>query len=402
MESIREIYTIGYGPSSSHTMGPKKAAEHFLKNNRGATRFEVILFGSLAATGKGHLTDLAVKESFKKHNTEIRWEPKTFLPKHPNALKFIAFDKKDKIQDEWTAYSVGGGAVIDDFTDTETKLVYPLSKMEDILNWCNQNGKQLWEYVAEYEGKEIWDFLDEVWEVMQTSIKNGLSKEGVLPGKLKLPRKAQSFFVKGQNFATPFKRRSQLFSYALAVSEENASGGKIVAAPTCGASGVLPSVLKYFREVYKTDKSSISRALATAGLIGNIVKTNASISGAEVGCQGEVGTACAMASGAATQMMGGTIYQIEYSAEMGLEHHLGLTCDPVAGLVQIPCIERNAFAAERALSHNNYALLTDGRHRISFDEVVKTMYNTGIDLQSKYRETSKGGLADFNALPKSF
>jgi len=402
MESIREIYTIGYGPSSSHTMGPKKAAEHFLKNNRGATRFEVILFGSLAATGKGHLTDLAVKESFKKHNTEIRWEPKTFLPKHPNALKFIAFDKKDKIQDEWTAYSVGGGAVIDDFTDTETKLVYPLSKMEDILNWCNQNGKQLWEYVAEYEGKEIWDFLDEVWEVMQASIKNGLSKEGVLPGKLKLPRKAQSFFVKGQNFATPFKRRSQLFSYALAVSEENASGGKIVAAPTCGASGVLPSVLKYFREVYKTDKSSISRALATAGLIGNIVKTNASISGAEVGCQGEVGTACAMASGAATQMMGGTIYQIEYSAEMGLEHHLGLTCDPVAGLVQIPCIERNAFAAERALSHNNYALLTDGRHRISFDEVVKTMYNTGIDLQSKYRETSKGGLADFNALPKSF
>jgi len=401
MESIREIYTIGYGPSSSHTMGPKKAAEHFLKNNRGATRFEVILFGSLAATGKGHLTDLAVKESFKKHNTEIRWEPKTFLPKHPNALKFIAFDKKDKIQDEWTAYSVGGGAVIDDFTDTETKLVYPLSKMEDILNWCNQNGKQLWEYVAEYEGKEIWDFIDEVWEVMQASIKNGLSKEGVLPGKLKLPRKAQSFFVKGQNFATPFKRRSQLFSYALAVSEENASGGKIVAAPTCGASGVLPSVLKYFREVYKTDKSSISRALATAGLIGNIVKTNASISGAEVGCQGEVGTACAMASGAATQMMGGTIYQIEYSAEMGLEHHLGLTCDPVAGLVQIPCIERNAFAAERALSHNNYALLTDGRHRISFDEVVKTMYNTGIDLQSKYRETSKGGLADFNALPKS-
>lgn len=401
MESIKEIYKIGHGPSSSHTMGPKKAAEQFLEKNKNAARFEVILYGSLAATGKGHLTDLAVKESFKNHESEILWEPKIFLSKHPNALKFIAFDKDNKIIEEWTAYSIGGGAVIDDFAETETKVVYPLSKMEDILDWCNQNGKQLWEYVTEYEGEEIWDFLEEVWEVMLVSIKNGLSKEGVLPGVLKLPRKAQSFFVKGQSFATPFKRRSQLFSYALAVSEENASGGKIVAAPTCGASGVLPAVLKYFRKVHKSDKNTILRALATAGLIGNIVKTNASISGAEVGCQGEVGTACAMASAAATQMMGGTIYQIEYSAEMGLEHHLGLTCDPVAGLVQIPCIERNAFAAERAVSHNNYALLTDGRHRISFDEVVATMYKTGIDLQSQYRETSEGGLANFNALPKS-
>ncbi|MEN8117481.1 MAG: L-serine ammonia-lyase [Bacteroidota bacterium] len=400
MESIKEIYKVGHGPSSSHTMGPKKTAERFLSKNSNAARFEVILYGSLAATGKGHLTDIAVKESFKKHEVEIIWEPKTFLPKHPNALKFKAFDKQNKILDEWTAYSIGGGAVIDDFTETETKMVYPFSKMEDILNWCNQNGKQLWEYVEDHEGEEIWDFLEEIWDVMLTSIKNGLSKEGVLPGILKLPRKAQSFFVKGQNFATPFKRRSQLFSYALAVSEENASGGKIVAAPTCGASGVLPAVLKYFRKVHKNDNQSILRALATAGLIGNIVKTNASISGAEVGCQGEVGTACAMASAAATQLMGGTIYQIEYSAEMGMEHHLGLTCDPVAGLVQIPCIERNAFAAERAVSHNNYALLTDGRHRISFDEVVETMYKTGIDLQSQYRETSQGGLAKYNALPK--
>jgi L-serine dehydratase len=235
---------------------------------------------------------------------------------------------------------------------------------------------------------------------MQESIKRGLKGDGVLPGELKLPRKSQAFYVKGQNFATPFKRRSQLFAYALAVSEENAGGGKIVAAPTCGASGVLPAVLKYFKEVYKTDKTTLLRALETAGLIGNIVKTNASISGAEVGCQGEVGTACAMASGAATQMMGGTVYQVEYSAEMGLEHHLGLTCDPVAGLVQIPCIERNAFAAERAVSHNTYALMSDGRHRISFDEVVETMYNTGIDMQSQYRETSLGGLAKFGGMPK--
>lgn len=273
--------------------------------------------------------------------------------------------------------------------------------MTEVLNWCNKNGCQLWEYVETFEKSEIWNFLDEVWEVMQLAIKSGLCHDGVLPGILKLPRKAQSFYKKGQNFATPFKRRSQLFSYALAVSEENASGGKIVAAPTCGACGVVPAVLKYFKDVYKTDKDSLFRALATAGLIGNIVKTNASISGAEVGCQGEVGTACAMASAAATQLMGGTIYQIEYSAEMGLEHHLGLTCDPIAGLVQIPCIERNAFAAERAVSHNTFALMSDGRHRISFDEVVETMYATGIDLQSKYRETSQGGLAKLNALPRN-
>ena len=400
MESIREIYKIGYGPSSSHTMGPKKAAERFLTKNKKAKRFEVVLYGSLAETGKGHLTDYALKETFEKNELKISWEPKTFLPKHPNALKFQAFDDKNEVIDEWIAYSVGGGAIIDDFTESETKVIYPHKNMEEILGWCNLNGKQFWEYVVEFEGEGIWEFLEEVWEVMQMSSKNGLSGDGVLPGGLKLPRKAQSFFLKGQNFATPFKRRSQLFAYALAVSEENAGGGKIVAAPTCGSSGVLPAVLKYFKTVYKNDKKNILRALATAGLIGNIIKTNASISGAEVGCQGEIGTACAMASGAATQMMGGTIYQIEYSAEMGLEHHLGLTCDPVAGLVQIPCIERNAFAAERAVSHNTYALMSDGRHRISFDEVVETMYNTGIDMQSQYRETSLGGLAKYGALPR--
>lgn len=401
MESIKEIYKIGYGPSSSHTMGPKKAAEQFLSKNKAAQRFEVTLYGSLAATGKGHLTDKAISETFNEQSVAIEWKPEIFLPKHPNAMRFAALDENNKLLNEWTAYSVGGGAVTDDFTETETSLIYPHKYFTDILEWCNSNGNQLWEYVLEYEGTEIWSFLEEVWEVMQASVKRGLSHDGVLPGVLKLPRKAQSFFVKGQNFATPFKRRSQLFSYALAVSEENASGGLIVAAPTCGASGVLPAVLKYFKEVYKTDKNSLLRALATAGLIGNIIKTNASISGAEVGCQGEVGTACAMASGAATQLMGGTIYQIEYSAEMGLEHHLGLTCDPVAGLVQIPCIERNAFAAERAVSHNTFALMSDGRHRISFDEVVETMYTTGIDLQSQYRETSQGGLAKLNALPKS-
>jgi L-serine dehydratase len=381
-------------------MGPKKAAERFLAKNAGAAKFEVILYGSLAATGKGHLTDKAIENTFGKTNVSIIWKPDEFLPKHPNALKFSAFNQQSELLDEWTVYSVGGGAITDDFTQTETHEIYPHHKMAEILDWCNRNGNQFWEYVFNYEPAEITDYLEEIWETMQISIQNGLAKDGVLPGELKLPRKAQSFNLKGKNFATPFKRRSQLFSYALAVSEENASGGKIVAAPTCGASGVLPAVLLYFKKVYKVDKPSIIKALATAGLIGNIVKTNASISGAEVGCQGEVGTACAMASAAATQLMGGTIFQIEYSAEMGLEHHLGLTCDPVAGLVQIPCIERNAFAAERAVSHNTYALMSDGRHRISFDDVVETMYKTGIDLQSSYRETSAGGLAILDIIPK--
>lgn len=400
MESIKEVYKIGHGPSSSHTMGPKKAAVKFLGKNPDASRYETILYGSLAATGKGHLTDYVIDQTFVNRNNQIIWKPKTFLPRHPNAMKFTAFDEDNTILDEWTCYSIGGGTLIDDFTTSETVHMYSQHKMDDILTWCNKHEMKFWEYVQEFEESDIWDYLEEVWEVMRASIKLGLNTDGNLPGGLRLPRKASSFQLKGENFATPFKRRSQLFSYALAVSEENASGGKIVAAPTCGASGVLPAVLQYFKKVHKTDKKEILRALATAGLIGNIVKTNASISGAEVGCQGEVGTACAMASGAATQMMGGSIQQIEYSAEMGLEHHLGLTCDPVAGLVQIPCIERNAFAAERAVAHNNYALLTDGRHRISFDEVVETMYKTGIDLQSKYRETSEGGLAHFNALPK--
>ncbi len=400
MESIKEIYKIGHGPSSSHTMGPKKAAVKFLEKNPDATRYETVLYGSLAATGKGHLTDFVIDQTFANKNNQVIWEPKTFLPRHPNAMKFTAFGPNDIVLDEWTCYSVGGGTIIDDITTSETVEIYDRHKMDDILAWCNQNEMQFWQYVQEFEESDIWDFLEEVWEVMRASIKRGLQTDGNLPGVLRLPRKASSFQLKGENFATPFKRRSQLFSYALAVSEENAAGGKIVAAPTCGACGVLPAVLQYFRKIHKTDKKGILRALATAGLIGNIVKTNASISGAEVGCQGEVGTACAMASGAATQMMGGSIQQIEYSAEMGLEHHLGLTCDPVAGLVQIPCIERNAFAAERAVSHNNYALLTDGRHRISFDEVVETMYKTGVDLQSKYRETSEGGLAHFTALPK--
>ena len=399
MESIREIFRIGHGPSSSHTMGPRKAGERFLEKNFHAGSFRITLYGSLAATGKGHLTDVVLQEIFTGRKTTICWEPKTFLPRHPNAMQFEACDTEGKDLDKWLAYSVGGGAVVDDSTSQETLNLYPHSTMDDILSFCNDNGLKFWEYVEKQEGKEIWTFLAEVWEVMQDSIQRGLRTDGTLPGVLMLPRKASEIKAKAGNFSGLFKRRAQIFAYALAVSEENAAGGKIVTAPTCGASGVLPAVLYYHKKVYKSDKDVLLKALATAGLIGTLVKTNASISGAEVGCQGEVGTACAMASAAACQMMGGTITQIEYSAEMGLEHHLGLTCDPVAGLVQIPCIERNAFGAQRALAHTTYALMSDGRHRISFDEVVKTMYETGINLQSQYRETSLGGLALRDARP---
>lgn len=400
MESIKELYRIGHGPSSSHTMGPRLAAERFIRENTNASRFVCTLYGSLAATGKGHLTDAVIKEVFSKRQLEIIWEPQTFLPFHPNALKLEAFTEHDELSQSKTIYSIGGGAILEDGEAIGKNQIYPHSTMDSILDWCHENGKQLWEYVEEMEGPEIWEFLQEIWNVMKDAIKRGQGREGTLPGELRLPRKAYAFKLKAENFSGPFKKRSELFSYALAVSEENAAGGLIVTAPTCGACGVVPAVLRYFNTVYKSDEKQMLKALATAGLIGALVKTNASISGAEVGCQGEVGTACAMASAAATQLMGGTINQIEYSAEMGLEHHLGLTCDPVAGLVQIPCIERNAMAAERALAHNTYALMSDGRHRISFDEVVETMYQTGKDLPNTYKETSQGGLARYQAKGK--
>ena len=393
MESIRELYRIGYGPSSSHTMGPRKAAEEFLERNSKHENFEVTLFGSLAATGKGHLTGVAIEEVFKSKKLDLIWKPKEFLEKHPNALQLKAFDTDGELVEDWTAYSIGGGAIIDDKTEHSAQSIYDLTTMDTILEWCKENDKQLWEYVLLKEGEGIWDFLEEVWTAMRSAIKKGMNNEGELPGGLKLPRKSHLYHLKAKTYSGPMRKRSMLYSYALAVSEENAGGGTIVTAPTCGACGVLPAILYYHKKFYKFKKKDILKALATAGLVGNIVKFNASISGAEVGCQGEVGVACAMASGAATQLHGGTIYQIEYSAEMGLEHHLGLTCDPVLGLVQIPCIERNVFAAARALNHNTYALLSDGRHRISFDQVTETMMKTGLDLSLSYKETSLGGLA---------
>lgn len=392
MKSIRELYRIGLGPSSSHTMGPRKAAELFKERNPQAANYEVTLYGSLAATGKGHMTDVAIIDAIP--GIKIVWEPKTFLPFHPNGMNFRCYDDSGAETDNWTVFSVGGGALAEEgSTSIETADVYGMNTMTEILECCKWSGKGYWEYVEECEGPEIWDFLREVWHTMVAAVERGLDAEGVLPGPLNLRRKAATYHVKATGYKDNLRSRGLVFAYALAVSEENASGGRIVTAPTCGSCGVLPGVLYHLWKGKDFSEMRILRALATAGLVGNVVKHNASISGAEVGCQGEVGVACAMAAAASNQLFGGSVAQIEYAAEMALEHHLGMTCDPVCGLVQIPCIERNAYAAARALDSNIYATFTDGRHRVSFDKVVAVMKETGHALPSLYKETSEGGLA---------
>ena len=396
MYSLRELYKIGKGPSSSHTMGPNNAARIFAERHTDAARFEVTLYGSLAATGKGHMTDVAILEALESIGpVKIIWEPSRFLEYHPNGMLFKAFGADDTLQEEWTVFSIGGGALSEGPGKEMSKSgeVYDLNTLTDIIEWCNANGRSIWEYVELCEGPEIWDYLQEIWEAMKASVVRGLNNEGRLPGPLNLARKASKYHVKALGYQPNLRSRGLVFAYALAVSEENASGGTIVTAPTCGSSGVIPGVLYHLSNGHAFSDTKILRALATAGIIGNVVKQNASISGAEVGCQGEVGVACAMASGAACQLFGGSPYQVEYAAEMGLEHHLGMTCDPVCGLVQIPCIERNAFAATRALDSNIYSTFSDGRHRISFDHVVQVMKQTGHDLPSLYKETSAGGLA---------
>lgn len=373
-------------------MGPRKAAEIFSARHPEAARFEVTLFGSLGATGKGHMTDVAIMDAIPA--ITIVWEPKTFLPFHPNGMEFRSYDAADQLTDQWTVFSVGGGALAEEGQkDLETREIYEMNTMTEILEYCNWSGKGYWEYVEECEGPEIWDFLREVWHTMIAAVERGLDAEGVLPGPLNLRRKAAAYFVKASGYKDNLRTRGLVFAYALAVSEENASGGRIVTAPTCGSCGVLPGVLYHLWKSKDFSEIRILRALATAGLVGNVVKQNASISGAEVGCQGEVGVACAMAAAAANQLFGGSVAQIEYAAEMGLEHHLGMTCDPVCGLVQIPCIERNAYAAARALDANIYSTFTDGVHRVSFDKVIAVMKQTGHDLPSLYKETGEGGLA---------
>ena len=383
-------------------MGPRRAAEMFNSKNPGAASFKVTLYGSLAATGRGHLTDAAISEGLKPKQAEISFKSDIIMPFHTNAIDFCALDACGAEISSWRVYSVGGGDLRDEagtFKDGDN--VYEMRRFTEILDWTDKNGRLLSDYVEQSEGASISGHLLDAWNVMKKAIHRGLEAEGVLPGGLNLARKAYSYYLKANNSSEILQKLNYLFAYALAVSEENASGGLVVTAPTCGSAGVMPAVLYLLKKTYNFTDAKIVKAMMTAGLIGNIAKYNASISGAEVGCQGEIGVACAMAAAAAAKLLGGTPYQVEYAAEMGLEHHLGLTCDPILGLVQIPCIERNAMAAARAFECAAFALNSDGKHRISFDEVVDAMAATGRDLKEGYRETAQCGLArEWSARPK--
>lgn len=394
MQSLKELYKIGNGPSSSHTMGPKRAVEIFKNKNLDADKFKVVLYGSLALTGKGHLTDYIIKKTLSGYETEIIFDTKEECTVHPNTFEIFAI-KDEEVKSKWRVYSVGGGTFqIEGKKVVSFEDVYKEKSFGEIKEYCIKNNCDLYDYVVSVEGDEIKDFLSEIWESMEQTIQKGLAVDGMIPGKLKLDRRAKRLYeTKIENETESQKQHRLLSSYAYATNEENATGGIIVTAPTCGASGTLPAVLYYMKEKYNFSDESIIKALAVAGVIGNVVKTNASISGAECGCQAEVGTACSMASAAAAYLMGGNINRIENAAEIGMEHHLGLTCDPIYGYVQIPCIERNAVAAMRAIEACDLSLLIPEDRKISFDVVVETMYETGQDLKSHYRETSEGGLA---------
>ena len=392
MQSLRSFYCIGHGPSSSHTMGPYNAGTLFKKRFPDASLYKVTLFGSLAATGRGHLTDEALRQALASSGVEIIFHPDITKPFHSNGMLFEAFNANKELLGSWEVYSVGGSALKEaNENPLSEPSIYPLTTMNDIIQWCAKEHKELWQYVEECEGQEIWSYLEEVWKTMQAAIDRGLKQTGVLPGILQYPRKAPMFFAKARKEEK--RAHGMIFAYALATSEENASGNVVVTAPTCGACGVVPAVLRYLKELYNLDQTDCLHALAIAGLLGNIVKFNGSISGAEVGCQGEVGVACSMAAGMASYLFGGNLQQIDYAAEMGLEHHLGMTCDPIAGYVQVPCIERNAVAAIRAIDAAEYTSYTDGAHKVSFDEIIQTMVETGKDMNTKYKETSLGGLA---------
>lgn len=378
-------------------MGPAQAAGIFKKRFPRAAAFVVTLYGSLAATGRGHFTDQAVINTLAPAEVEVIWKKSVTLPYHPNAMEFKALDAGKQLLGKALFYSVGGGAVVEDGLADSSTECYPFKDMQQIMDFCAHEGIPLWEVVRRYDSGDIMSYLEEVLHTMDQAIENGLCREGVLPGGLRLARKARNVFLKTRSLREDIQRTGLISAFAYAVAEENASLGQIVTAPTCGSCGVLPAVLRYCRESRPLSKVEEVHALATAGLIGNVVKQNGSISGAEVGCQGEIGVACAMAAAAAATIFGGTVPQIEYAAEIGLEHFLGLTCDPVMGLVQIPCIERNAVAANNAVAAAEMALLSDGNHFVAFDTVIKTMLQTGKDMPCLYRETSAGGLSQFAA-----
>lgn len=394
MKSIKYMYKIGLGPSSSHTMGPAYAASRFLELYPDATHIHVTLLGSLAKTGKGHGTDRAISEIFSNIPHDIVFDCDTKTDVHPNTVEFVAFKDTDELGRK-RFYSIGGGEIESDDEKADAKVqVYKEKNFSEIAVLCKTKNMRLSDYVFEHEDADFKPYLLTVWKTMQNAINEGLSKSGTLPGGLSVERKAQFLFNQKHIDESPQTRENRLVcSYAFAVSEQNADCGVIVTAPTCGSCGVLPAVLKYMQEKNNFSDDDILRALAVAGLIGNIVSTNASVSGAECGCQAEIGTACSMAAAALCELFEMGIDQIEYAAEVAIEHHLGLTCDPVCGLVQIPCIERNAVAAMRAINALSLANFLFASRKVSFDIVVETMYQTGKDLSHLYRETSEGGLA---------
>ena len=394
MKSITSVYKIGNGPSSSHTVGPFHAAQTFGERYPDADGYQVTLFGSLAYTGEGHGTAKAIREGLP--GAEIIFDtqtPENELP-HPNTMLFKAFKSGQEIA-SIRIFSIGGGSIrIENESSAEDKEVYPQKNFTEILSLCNQENISILQLIYILEGAPLRDYLKKVWKAMQDAVERGLSAEGTLPGGLNLLRKAKYLYGKRcYNESADVTMNRLIAAYAYAVSEENAAENVVVTAPTCGSCGVLPSILYYMHNDRGFPEEEIVDALAVAGLIGNVIRTNASISGAECGCQAEIGSACSMAAAAVATLFGLNIDQIEYAAEIAMEHNLGLTCDPVNGLVQIPCIERNAVAAMRALSAVNLSRFLYTTRKISFDEVVATMYRTGLDLNEKYRETSHGGLA---------
>ena len=391
MQSIRTLYKVGKGPSSSHTMGPERAAKLFRSMTPEADRYEVILYGSLAKTGIGHGTDRVLIDTFAPLTAKIVFaavDPGNL--KHPNTLDLIAYRENREIK-RIRVESVGGGDIIvEGEAPQEDGEIYPENSFAEIARFCQWRHVSLPEYVELNEGPEIWKFLESIWHVMRRSIEDGLAAEGILPGGLNVQRKAKYLYERTHELDLPQVRELQLVcSYAFAVAEQNAGNGTIVTAPTCGSCGVLPAVLMYMQQKYKLTDRKIAEALGVAGLFGNL----ASISGAECGCQAEIGTACSMAAAAMGELTGLTIEEQEYAAEIAMEHQLGLTCDPICGLVQIPCIERNAVAAKRAIDASNLAHMLVGTRTISFDMVVRTMYETGVHMNQAFRETSEGGLA---------
>lgn len=396
MKSIREIYKTGKGPSSSHTMGPERAANYFKNTHPQADGFRVILYGSLSKTGVGHGTDRVLREVLAPVPTEIVFSGEA-LPAsaHPNTMDLIAL-KNGAEADRLRVESIGGGDIrIPGQTDSESEEVYVEHSFAEIADFCKWRYIQtLSDYVELNEGPEIWAFLLDVWQTMKQSIDEGLSKTGVLPGGLNVQRKAKYLYEQHPGDENPAMKEFQMIAaYAYAVAEQNADNGTIVTAPTCGACGVLPAVLKYAQVTKGFTDEQVCRGLATAGIIGNLTKTNASISGAECGCQAEIGTACSMAAAALAELYHQNLDQVEYAAEVAMEHHLGLTCDPICGLVQIPCIERNAVAAVRAMNACNLSYFLTGSRNISYDMVCRAMRETGVNLDHRFRETSEGGLA---------